>query len=121
MKKEKLDTIKKALLSVGKMPDDLAFGKMPDDLNDKVHNFDDSIFMRSYASIWNQFQPVYPQRPEPEPPKKEPRWFVVHEGEYDTYVSEHHTKKEALEEMKNSLWYCYLIKGKIVKIKVNVP
>ena len=51
---------------------------------------------------------------EPEPPKKEPRWFVVHDG-YDSYVSEFHTKKEALADMKDSLAHCWLIKGKIVK------
>lgn len=84
-------------------------------LDKKLHNFDDSIFMRSYASIWNQFQPVHPQMPEPEPPKKEPRWFVVHDDAYDTYVSEHHTKKEALKDMKGSLSSCWLIKGKIVE------
>ena len=56
----------------------------------------------------------YKPHPEPEPPKKEPRWFVVHDG-YDTYVAEHHTKKEALADMKDSLSHCWLIKGKIVK------
>ena len=55
-----------------------------------------------------------PKPSEPEPTKKEPRWFVVHDG-YDSYVSEFHTKKEALADMKDSLSYCWLIKGKIVK------
>jgi hypothetical protein len=55
-----------------------------------------------------------PKPEEPEPPKKDPRWFVVHDG-YDSYVSEFHTKKEALEEMKGGLSHCFLIKGKIVK------
>ena len=55
-----------------------------------------------------------PKPAEPEPPKKEPRWFVVHDG-YDSYVSEFHTKKEALADMKGSLSCCWLIKGKIVK------
>lgn len=55
-----------------------------------------------------------PKPEEPEPPKKEPRWFVVHDG-YDTYVSEFHTKKEALADMKDSLSCCWLIKGKILE------
>ena len=55
-----------------------------------------------------------PKQAEPDPPKKEPRWFVVHDG-YDTYVSEFHTKKEALNDMKDSMSCCWLIKGKIVK------
>ena len=55
-----------------------------------------------------------PKPAEPEPPKKEPRWFVVHDG-YDCYVSEFHTKKEALADMKDSMSYCWLINGKIVE------
>ena len=56
----------------------------------------------------------YVPKQEPEPPKKEPRWFVVHDDAYDCYVEEFHTKKEALKDMKGCS-DCYLIKGKIVK------
>ena len=69
---------------------------------------------RLQQQIEREFGYVPKQDPEEEKPKKEPRWFVVHDDAYDCYVSEHHTKKEALKDMK---WCCncYLIKGKIVK------
>lgn len=69
---------------------------------------------RLQQQIEREFGYLPKQEPEEEHPKKEPRWFVVHDDAYDTYVSEHHTKKEALQDMKGCS-YCYLIKGKIVK------
>jgi len=70
---------------------------------------------RIQKQIEREFGYVSEPMPIPKLEKKEPRWFVVHDDAYDTYVSEHHTKKEALADMKNSLSCCYLIKGKIVK------
>lgn len=116
MKKEKLDSIKKALLAVGKEPEENTYDpyKQYDDVtkNNLMYYFMDRA--RIQKKIEEEFGYVSEPMPMPKLEKKEPRWFVVHDDAYDTYVSEHHTKKEALKDMK---WCsdCYLIKGKIVK------
>ena len=109
-----------------------------EELNEKLYNLDDSLLgklptlpsitldsffvdyyskeFKDFKKVWEQYKPVHPKdNYDPEPPKKESRWFVVHDDAYDTYVTEHHTKKEALKEMKGCLSSCWLIKGKIVK------
>lgn len=68
---------------------------------------------RIQKQIEREFGYVSEPMPMPKLEKKEPRWFVVHD-EYDCYVEEFHTKKEALKDMKGCC-NCYLIKGKIVK------
>lgn len=74
-----------------------------------------SVDKELYDRMMELLKSLPPHPPEDQKPKKEPRWFVVHDDAYDCYVSEHHTKKEALADMKGSLSCCWLIKGKIVK------
>ena len=114
MKKEKLNAIKKALLICWKAPKEEQDPYKPlDDVtkNNLMYYFIDRAKLQK--KIEDYFGYV-PKPVEPEKPKKEPRWCVVHDG-YDCYVSEFHTKKEALADMKDSPSCCWLIKGKIVK------
>lgn len=115
MKKEKLDSIKKALLAVGKEPKECTYDpyKQYDDVtkNNLMYYFMD--IARLQKQIEKEFGYIPKQEPIPE--KKESKWFVVHDDAYDCYVEGYHTKEEALHDMKASLSHCYLIKGKVVK------
>ena len=100
MKQEKIDAVKKALLAVGKEPDELHKPYFDVPPIYKEHWVD-------YYRIPKRFIAMKKRR-------TEPKWFVVRESYDGDCVSCFHTKKEALKDMKGCC-NCYLIKGKIVK------